>query len=66
MNPITQQIQEIAADAPLPEGFVELPQELQPAAKSLIAWAATTRAHKQKRKQERQNRRKGRRHGQGS
>ena len=64
MNPDTMQLKELAPDEALPEGFVKLPDELQPAAESLVKWAkerpTSTAMTRAKRKRERQNRCAGR------
>ena len=61
MNPDSGRLIAVAPDQPLPAGFLEVPAALAPAARSLLNWAATTKAAKRKRKQERQSRRRGRR-----
>ena len=60
MNPDSGRIIELEPDQALPKGFVELPPALHPAAKSLLAFAETTRKQRDARKRERQNRRRGR------
>ena len=63
MNPDTMQLKDMQDDA-TNDGFVVLPDELQPAAASLVTWAkaqpTSTKTTRQKRKRERQNRRGGR------
>ena len=60
----TTQLVELAPGESPPLGVVELPPELQPAARSLMAWAIATSSSQKRarRKAERQNRRKGRAH----
>lgn len=63
MNPDTLQLKELAPDEPPPEGFVELPAELQSAAAALVGHAhqvTSTHDLRAQRKRQRQNRRKGR------
>lgn len=64
MNPDTLQLKELEPDGSLPEGFERLPDELQPAASSLVGWAkqrvTSSTKTRARRKRERQNRRAGR------
>lgn len=62
MNTEKMQLVEIKPDQPLPEGVVELPAALQPAARQLVDFASQHQASLKRaaNKRERQNRRKGR------
>lgn len=67
MNPASMQLKDMQDTAP-DDGFVVLPDELQPAAESRVGWAkkqtpaapTSTASSRAKRKRERQNRKAGR------